>query len=46
MSAALLVIDVQQALCAGRYAAFEIGAVIERINAIGAKARAAGLPVI
>lgn len=46
MSTALLVIDVQQALCSGQYAAFEIGAVIERINAISAKARAAGMPVI
>jgi len=46
MSTALLVIDVQQAMCAGEYAAFEIDRVIERINTLGTKARAAGAPVI
>lgn len=46
MTTALLVIDVQQALCSGQYAAYEIDAVIARINALGAKARAAGMPVI
>lgn len=46
MTKALLIIDVQQALCAGRYAAFDIDRVIQRINAIGAKARAAGASVI
>lgn len=46
MTTALIIIDVQQALCAGPYAAFDIGAVIERINTISAKARAARMPVI
>ena len=46
MTTALLVIDVQTGLCTGPYAAFEIDAVIERINALAAKARAAGVPVI
>jgi len=46
MTTALLIIDVQQALCAGPYAAFDIDRVIPRINAIGAKARSAGASVI
>ncbi|CAN5235844.1 cysteine hydrolase family protein [soil metagenome] len=46
MKPALLVIDVQQALCTGEYAAHDIGAVIDRINALTAKARSAGTPVI
>lgn len=46
MNTALLVIDVQQALCTGRWAAFDIEQVIERINALSAKARAAGMPVV
>lgn len=43
---ALLVIDVQQAMCAGDDAAFDIDGVIDRINALGARARAAGAPVL
>lgn len=43
---ALLVIDVQQAMCAGEDAAFDIDRVIDRINALGARARAAGAPVV
>lgn len=43
---ALLIIDVQRALCAGEWAAFEIDKVIARINAVAAQARAAGAPVI
>lgn len=43
---ALLVIDVQQGLCDGATAPFELDAVIARINAVAAKARAAGAPVI
>ncbi len=46
MSTALLVIDVQQALCYGEYAAFEAERVIERINLVSRKARAAGAPVV
>jgi nicotinamidase-related amidase len=43
---ALLVIDVQQGLCAGEHAAFEAEQVIARINEASARARAAGVPVI
>jgi nicotinamidase-related amidase len=44
---ALLVIDVQQGLCEGRWAAFEARQrVIERPNALARAARAAGAPVI
>lgn len=46
MTTALLIIDVQHALCAGPYAAFDVDRVIERINAVSAKARAAGAPVV
>jgi len=42
---ALLVIDVQQALCSGPYAAHDSAGLVERINAVAARARAAGLPV-
>lgn len=45
MTTALLIIDVQRALSAGDYAVFEIDRVIATINAISAKARAAGAPV-
>jgi len=46
MTTALLIIDVQHALCIGEEAAFDIDQVIMRINAISAKAAAAGVPVI
>jgi nicotinamidase-related amidase len=46
MTTALLVIDVQQALCAGEWAAFDIDNVVDRINAVTARARAAGAPVV
>jgi len=46
MTTALLIIDVQHALCTGDEAAFDIDRVIERINAIGTKARTVGAPVI
>jgi nicotinamidase-related amidase len=45
MNTALLVIDVQHLLCNGDEAAHDIDGVIERINAVAAKARAAGAPV-
>ncbi|HJV62331.1 MAG TPA: cysteine hydrolase family protein [Albitalea sp.] len=45
MKTALLIIDIQHALCRGKWAAFDIDAVIERVNAVAAKARAAGSPV-
>jgi nicotinamidase-related amidase len=43
---ALLIIDVQQGLCQGKYKAFEAELIIERINTVSAKVRAAGAPVI
>lgn len=46
MHTALLVIDVQQALCSGIYKAFESERVIERINAVSRKFRYAGAPVV
>ncbi len=46
MKPALLIIDVQQALCEGPGAAFDAPAVIDRINALAVAARAAGAPVI
>ena len=46
MSTALLIIDVQQALCSGEYACFEIGRVIDTINDLSARARKAGVPVV
>ena len=46
MPIALLIIDVQQILCTGRYAAFDVERVIDRINAVSRKARARGALVI
>ncbi|QVW21291.1 cysteine hydrolase [Pseudomonas hormoni] len=46
MTTALLIIDVQRALCAGEYECFEIARVIERINGLSARARKAGIPVV
>jgi nicotinamidase-related amidase len=46
MDTALLVIDVQQALCFGEYKAFESERVIERINTVARKMRIAGAPVV
>ncbi|MCA0242214.1 MAG: cysteine hydrolase [Proteobacteria bacterium] len=46
MNTALLIIDVQQALCAGEYRAFDVDRVIERINLVAAKARQAGALVV
>ena len=46
MTTALLIIDVQQALCTGEFAAFEVERVIDRINLVSRKARAAGVPVV
>jgi nicotinamidase-related amidase len=45
MKSALLIIDVQQALCAGEWAAFDIDHVVDRINELAAEARIAGVPV-
>jgi nicotinamidase-related amidase len=45
-NAALLVIDVQQGLCEGEFAAFEAHVLIKRINMLAKKARAVKAPVI
>ena len=46
MTTALLIIDVQQALCAGQWAVFEAARVIDRINQVTALARSTGAPVV
>ncbi len=46
MKTALLIIDVQDALCTGEWAMFDIGRVIDTINGLSARARAAGVPVV
>jgi len=46
MTTALLVIDVQRALCTGNYAAFEADRIIDRINQVARRARSAGAPVV
>ena len=46
MKPALLIIDVQQALCEGPNAAYDCAGVIGRINALAQAARGAGAPVI
>lgn len=46
MTTALLIIDVQRALCTGEEAAFGIDTVIATINTLVTQARAASVPVI
>lgn len=46
MKIGLLIIDVQQGLCEGANSAFDADHVIARINAVSAKARAAGAAVV
>jgi nicotinamidase-related amidase len=46
MTTALLIIDIQHALCSGEEAAFGIDSVIEKVNALSGRARASHLPVI
>ncbi len=46
MTTALLIIDVQHALCTGAEAAFDIDRIIGKINALGTKARSVAAPVI
>ena len=46
MTTALLIIDVQRALCVGEEAAFQVDAVLARINELSARARASGAPVV
>lgn len=45
MTTALLIIDVQHALCSGKYAAVEVQRIIERINLVSRIFRDAGAPV-
>lgn len=45
MTTALLVIDLQRALCEGRWAMAGIDGVLARVNTLTARARAAGAPV-
>lgn len=46
MTIALLIIDVQHALCSGEYEVFESKRVIERINLVSRKTREAGALVV
>ena len=46
MATALLIIDMQHALCSGDDAAFDIVSVIEKVNAMSGRARASGSLVI
>jgi nicotinamidase-related amidase len=46
MTTALLIIDVQHALCSGEYEAFEAKRVIDRINVVSGMARKVGAPVV
>ena len=46
MTIALLIIDIQQVLCTGQNAAFESDRVIDRINLVMARGRAAQAPVL
>ena len=46
MTTALLIIDVQQALCTGPEAGWNIAPVIQHINTLSTKARAAAAPVV
>jgi nicotinamidase-related amidase len=46
MTTALLIIDVQRALCTGEYECFEIARVIDTINGLSARARTAGISIV
>jgi len=46
MTTALLIIDMQRALCTGEEAAFGIDQVLARINGLIARARAAAVPIV
>jgi nicotinamidase-related amidase len=46
MTTALLIIDVQRIMTEGRYAAYDVEAVIGRINLVSQRTRAAGAPVV
>ncbi|TBR39739.1 MULTISPECIES: cysteine hydrolase family protein [Dyella] len=46
MTTALLIIDIQQALCFGELPTFDFDGVLKRINALASRARELGVPVI
>lgn len=46
MTTALLIIDVQQALCSGEYECLDIQRVLGNINSLSIKARETGIPVV
>lgn len=46
MSQALLIIDMQRALCQGQWAAHGIASVMDKINSLSRQARAARVPVV
>ncbi|MBH3404026.1 cysteine hydrolase [Pseudomonas glycinae] len=46
MTTALLIIDVQRALCAGEYECHDANRVIDTINGLSARARQSGVPVV
>jgi len=46
MKPALLIIDVQKALCTGRWACSEIDPIVDRINEVASRMRAAAAPVV
>jgi len=46
MTTALLIIDVQRALCAGEYECHDAKRVIDTINGLSARARQSGVPVV
>jgi nicotinamidase-related amidase len=46
VTTALLIIDMQNALCSGEDAAFGIDSVIEKVNALSGRARVSRFPVI
>jgi nicotinamidase-related amidase len=45
MQRALLIVDVQQALCTGNWAVADVDAVVDRINEVSRRARAHDVPV-
>jgi len=46
MTTALLIIDVQRALCTGEYECYDAKRVIDTINGLSARARKSGIPVV
>lgn len=46
MKTALLIIDVQNALCRGQWAVFDVENVVNRINHLSKAARSVGVPVV